>query len=349
MFHFSLKGGSRFGSLRAMLPSPRTDPAVVMLPFALKAMEALGADGAELLAACGIDPSMKSVSAPSLERFWARAEAAVGHSAVGLSLAEAMEPGARTSIVYLCMSSRTLKEGLLRLAEFMPLLTPHGTFRVRVDGPETSIEFGLGPPGHRHEDEFICMLILRLCRFVTAHDVRPLRVRFPHSAPADLTQHHRALGPQVAFGVRGAAAIVLRTADIVRPSVHADPELCAVHERYARERLGELQGVEVVRHVRQELRASLGRDPIDVDSVAARLGLSQRTLQRRLAEADASFAELLDNARKARALERIADVSTPLKQVAAATGFSGAAALSRAFKRWTGSTPSQYRRDLLAR
>jgi AraC-like DNA-binding protein len=97
-------------------------------------------------------------------------------------------------------------------------------------------------------------------------------------------------------------------------------------------------GFSVARAIRRQLPKVA-----DLAEVARSLNLSERTLRRQLATTGLSFRQLLDEGRKARALDLMATGNRPISELAAATGFSDARAFSRAFRRWTGGPPSQVR------
>lgn len=100
----------------------------------------------------------------------------------------------------------------------------------------------------------------------------------------------------------------------------------------------------VRREVERQLEPLLAEGPVGIDAVARALGLSRQTLYRRLRAEGTSFAEVLDMLRRRLALKLIRDEGVAVKEAAWRLGFSDPAAFSRAFKRWTGRSPSEMRR-----
>jgi len=96
--------------------------------------------------------------------------------------------------------------------------------------------------------------------------------------------------------------------------------------------------------IRSVIRGELGKSPPTVSDVAERLGISRRTLQRRLADEDCSYSQLLGSIRSERARRLLSKTNRPLYEIATSLGYSDAGSLSRAFQRWTGTTPSKFRR-----
>ena len=98
------------------------------------------------------------------------------------------------------------------------------------------------------------------------------------------------------------------------------------------------------RQVEQHLEPLLAGGEIGIDAAARALGLSRQTLYRRLREEGSTFEEVLDALRRRLALKLIQSEGVPVKEAAWRLGFSDPAAFSRAFKRWTGRSPSEMRR-----
>ena len=99
---------------------------------------------------------------------------------------------------------------------------------------------------------------------------------------------------------------------------------------------------DLVRAVRTALAGDPTQGPISLDAVARRLGMSDRSLQRRLAEKGTSFAKMADDELHQRALHQMTEPGARASDVAYALGFSEASAFTRAFRRWTGTSPTEY-------
>ena len=104
------------------------------------------------------------------------------------------------------------------------------------------------------------------------------------------------------------------------------------------------QGSAFRREVEGRIEPLLASGPVRIDRVAGDLGYSRQTLYRRLKAEGVTFEELLDGLRRRLAIKFVRDQGLPVKEAAWRLGFSDPAAFSRAFKRWTGSSPSAYRR-----
>lgn len=174
---------------------------------------------------------------------------------------------------------------------------------------------------------------------------RPLRIDLAYPAPVHAEDYDRVFHCPVRFS-RTECAFVFDPALFARPLVTADPighrqllEFLAFNRARTRE------AAEVIESVERVLRSKLGGRHA-IPDIARELGMSERTLRRRLAESSVSFQSLLDGLKKNRALELLANPELSVEQIAVAVGFTDPHNFRRAFRRWTGSTPSVLRSDM---
>ena len=178
-------------------------------------------------------------------------------------------------------------------------------------------------------------------------DFRPLRVDLAFPAPPHASDYARIFNCEIRFG-QFENAFVCATSWYGMPLATADP---LTHRQllefmaFSRQRVDAAD--DMIESVERVLRRNLA-EPQHIASVAQSLGLSERTLRRRLAESGVSFQSLIDGLRKARALELLANRAMPVAEVAYAVGFSDPHNFRRAFKRWTGSTPGLVREEITA-
>lgn len=308
----------------------------------------LGADA--LLRAAGIardafgDPDAR-LTGEQADALWRAAYEASRDPHLALRAAEATPFGAYRVIDYLGVTGATVGEGLRRVAAWFPLVDPRGRLRV-VDEPKgVAIVFtaagggGLPAPA----EEYTLGVIWSRARHAAASEPRLAEVRFSFARPADVREHSRAFGIEPRFGAP-AAALVFRRASWDGPTRMNDPALFELLDRHARALAEGAPGTdELAPSVRTAIAADLpGREPT-IAAVARRLGTSARTLQRRLAVAGTSFARLVDEVRRARAEAFLHAGDVSVAEVSWLVGFSEQSAFTRAFRRWTGTSPSEFR------
>lgn len=199
----------------------------------------------------------------------------------------------------------------------------------------------------------------RLCRFVTevnaativalARDIvdpgyRPAYVRFVFPRPAGGIDYHALFGCDVLFD-QPANEIAVPAEWLERPTRRADRatfgvvgEMC---DRLLRDERASRDGV--VGDLQRMMVDSGGRFP-SIEEAAQRLAMSPRTLRRKLAAADASYAQMLGEARAALARTYLKDSMLTVEDIAERVGYSDASNFRHAFVRWTGMTPTRYRR-----
>jgi AraC-like DNA-binding protein len=313
---------------------------------------AAGIDAAALVARLGLPPVGRDpdarVPATVARALWEELPAACGDPAFGLNLAAAVPDAALGVVAYLVLHAPTLGQGFAAAVRHAGLLQDVAVCSVEPGaGPgarlfaQTPHPRGLVPP--RHAVEFAFARVVHMARRSTGHPVRPTAVRFAFARPADTRPHEALFRAPLTFD-HPRNELELDAATLRLPQREADPWLRDLIERHARA-LGERlrPAGEFAARVSAELNRAIQAGAIDLASVAQALSIGERTLQRRLTGEGVSFRALVDEARRHLACQYLA-VGMNLADIALVLGFSEQAAFQRAFVRWTGTTPGQFRR-----
>lgn len=166
-------------------------------------------------------------------------------------------------------------------------------------------------------------------------------VSFRHAAPASSSAHVAFFRAPVTFGAPADRLLFpVRVLDL--PLRTSAPELAQMLESRLDVIDERANGDPIVRRARKLVLDALGRDAVTIDSVAARLAMSRRSLQRRLSERGVSFRDLVDDVRRARAQQLLEEQRLRTSEIAAALGFGDTGAFFRAFRRWTGVSPRSH-------
>ena len=269
-----------------------------------------------------------------------------GDQAFGMHLGESIDPRVFDVLGYAAINSATVGEAFARVARYHSIWTDGAQLDLETANSTASVIYRYVDPhlGEcRQDTEMTLTAFAALGRLITTTEWAPLEVRFAHVAPRDATEHARVFRSAARFHA-GVNELVLDRATLALPIAKADPGLCAVLDRHAAELLARYPRQDLlVDQVRTLLRKELlGGDPA-LERIAAQLGMSARTLQRRLREQRTSHHELLDQMRKDLAIRYLNEPAMALCEMAYLLGFSERSAFHRAFKRWTGTTPSQFR------
>jgi AraC-like DNA-binding protein len=139
--------------------------------------------------------------------------------------------------------------------------------------------------------------------------------------------------------------LTLHRRDLDRPFISYNKELLEILTPVLDRSLDEQCSRSIPKMVKWILKRGLTRGHLDVRAVASELGMSDRTLQRRLTEEGTTFKQLLNQVRHEQALEYLADPTLDIKEVAFLIGYEDQNSFYRAFRLWEGKTPSNWRSD----
>ena len=269
---------------------------------------------------------------------WAEAIRWSGDPMLALQIADATPAGAFGIVEYVCRSSPTLRDALAQWIRYLGILDDAVEVAL-VDLDEEQGQVSLrvvteseAPAPASHE---LCFaLVARHARTMLAGWFHVTEVRFTHRvSEANAARYREHFDAPVRFGAESTElvlpasllAILLPAAEEKRSRKPADPP--------------------VTDQVRRALRTALSNDDAQIDTVAKRLGMTGRSLQRRLKDEDTSFQNLRDEVRRDLA-DRYLGLGMSFAEISFLLGFSEPSAFFRAFKRWTGLTPMERRASL---
>jgi AraC-like DNA-binding protein len=311
-----------------------------------------GAESEPLLARAGIaslpnDP-LGRVPLDAVVRLWRASADLTGDMAFGLHMGQSIEPTSFNVVAYTLVSSTTLREAFVHLQRFQRLVSDGARLQLVEQNGQAWVVYH--PMQERlsfapMQTEAVLTCAVRLLRWIMGAAFTPERVCVTHAAISPPAVYQIVLGCAVEFlSPFNGIGLPPEWLDSLLPA--RNPELCRLHESLARQHLASLeQSASFKTRVDAVLRQMLAQGMVHKEPVATLLGLSARTLQLRLSQEGTSFAATLDAVRHAMALEYLDDPMLSLGQIAVLRHFSDASAFYRAFKRWTGRVPGEYRRD----
>jgi AraC-like DNA-binding protein len=287
------------------------------------------------------------VPARQLYDLWDEVRSRSGLPGWGLRVAE-LDRGRDVGEVGVAVrAAGTLGDALVQHSRLLRLWTMSVGTSLMVRGRHAFYELQCPYPDLLHPEnveyllaDFVWLLDLR------ARGARstPAVVHVRHRAPEDLSFHDRILGLDVRFDA-GRDGLAFGSAALVEPTEGTDPEREAEGRRIADEALSAHTPHEtLLRRVEAVIAEELSHGPPRIDLVAERLGVHPKTLSRRLAAHGVSYVDALDGVRRALSYRYLASPLS-LEQVAYLLGYSEAAAFTRAFRRWTGTSPGAYRQQ----
>jgi AraC-like DNA-binding protein len=323
----------------------------------LDALARYGVDGRDACHAAGIDPD--AIADPDARlgfaqvvRLYEAGSRLSRDAAFGLHVGECSHPAMFDVVGYITMNSPTVGAALQSLERYQRVWTDGSTLHLEVTGRQARIEYSYniaapGPEGRRHDCEATLSIVTRGLRAIAQEDWCPEAVAFEHGAPADMAEHVRVFRAPIRFGQR-ANALVLDAAMLDRRIPQADPALRAVLDRHADALLAVVPPAgrlsDRVRHVLG--RALRGGVP-GLAAVARELGMSARTLQRRLSDEGTSHQILIEEMRRELSIRYLQQPDMSISDVAYLLGFAEPSTFHRAFRKWTGVTPGDFKKKAL--
>lgn len=322
-----------------------TDDAALLRPV-IEALRASGVDPAPVLAQLGLPAEglpqgrfPHSAQAP----FWQACAEACGEEHVGLHLVEHLAPYHGLLLEYLFLSSPTFGEGLRHALRYARLLSDTLTASLEVCEDQAVLIMSTTPGLTRHFPEMLAGAAIRLFSALTEGQFRPLEVQLMHGEGAPAERYVDVYGCPARLGAPR-HALVFDAAVLERPSRHAAPDLLRMHESLARRQLHEVERLDLVRQVRELIGELLLDGGPTLEQVAARLNMPTRRLRERLSLAGVRFNDLVTDYRCRLAKELLLKTDERIEVIVERTGFSEPSTFYRAFKRWVGETPVEFRR-----
>ena len=317
--------------------------------FVLRALEQIGFESVELCKAVGIEPELLLDPEARIPRdvsgmIWREVTDLSNDPYLALHAAKALDAGPNNLLAHLGMSCRNLHQALTFGAQYQRLVA-HGEVLTLGESDE-HLHLRLNRIGGyleitRHEIEFMAALVLKFCSVPLGETLVPDEVRFKHPAPeADIGEYERVLGGPVRFSCEQDEVVVSKRIAF-RKSPNYNAHVVAQLERLVADRVRELQSTEIRPEVTARVTLALPKGSPDLDEIAAVLHMSKRTLQRRLADEGVSFRDVVEDARRSTALEALSD-GLSVVETARKIGFSDVRPFKRAFRRWTGMTPTEF-------
>ena len=284
------------------------------------------------------------ISVDVMTRAWIDVPRASDDPDFGLHAAESMPTGLYGVLEYATISSPTLQVALERVARYYRIVGAMSEVSFVRDGEHSKIVFRsvvAAPEELRHYSEHFLALIPARTRLITAAQVTPITVAFPHATPKRTEEHQRLFRAPVYFS-QPRSELTYRTADLAVPLSTFNPDFLRLFEREEAQ-LASMDNGSVAQRLRNVLPGTLRQGDASVRALSRKLGLSTRTLQRKLQDEGVSFTDLVDQVRAEEARRYVSESKMSLGEIAFVLGFSQPSAFFRAFKRWTGATPTEFR------
>jgi AraC-like DNA-binding protein len=250
-------------------------------------------------------------------------------------------------LYYVWNSSKLLGDSLGRAGRYSSIVNEAVSVRVRSDGKDlalTTTYAGISRLSDRHQIEFWVTSLVRICRQVTNRHLRPSRIGFVHRRKDGAPALEKFLGCDVTFGAASDEVAFPGTVKQM-PVVSADPYLNKLLIKYCEEARSHRKAGRLPFRVAVEnaIAPLLPHGRARADEIAHQLGMSLRTLERRLGSEGLTFTGILSELRVNLAKRYLLEEDLAISKIAWLLGYQDVTAFTHAFKRSTGKSPRQAR------
>lgn len=325
--------------------SKKTSDAGIFLWMVYQTMQKMNLDAAAIFASVHLpdQPPDKFVRRDNStqQRFWHAAETISQDQDIGLHVG-ANVPAFRGQVIeYLFLSSPTFGEGLKRTIRYQALLTDAMSFKLEINTETVSIS-GLNHPV-RHYLECAIGILINFFKYMSEDGFTPTEICLPYQEGAHQTEYKKIWDCYVRLGqIEGCICFDAKILNY--PSPAYEPELLKIHEHHAASQLDLLHKHQLIDEIEKLLASDLLESgAFDQNIVAQHLNCSTRSLRADLQQLNTTYEKVIAQYRERLARRLLSHTHESIDQIVYLTGFSEPSAFSRAFKRWTGETPSAYR------
>ncbi len=272
---------------------------------------------------------------------------ASGNPLITLSLGEATQPRLLGSIGFLMATAATLEQAYQSLIDYLPLLIEGAVLEMQPTPEGSLLTLELNQNDPRAIEYFLACLV-NWPRWLTGRQVPAHAVRLALPAPDNIQPYQQFFAAEVEFGAPR-HQVLLNSEYLGLSCLDANGEMHQLHREFADSLLSKSnqQGA-LIAQTRNLIRQQLaeGGSAVRREEVAATLGLSLRTLQRKLGVLGTNFQDLYDQTRRDLCLQLIQRGQLSFGEITFQLGFANQSAFQKAFKRWMGVAPSQYRKQI---
>lgn len=281
-----------------------------------------------------------------ITRLWRAAAHLSQDPSFGLKAGSQVGPASFNVVSFIVQSAPTLRQALTVVQKYQRLISDGGRIQL-LPGPQASWvvyhprqgDLAFSP----HQIEAVLAAVFSFARWLAPQGLQARGVCFSHAPLGPLPFYRQVFGCPLEFE-QAYNGILLDNAVLDQPLPQANAQLAQLHAQHAETQLRALSEPAPMHVLLTQWLAHHWGPPVpNRADAAAAMGLTEKTLSRRLQAQGTTYADLIDDMRRHMALQRVAQADWPLKDIAEQLGYASLAPFYRAFDRWTGLTPGQYR------
>lgn len=312
-------------------------------------LEASGYDPEPLFIKAGITPSLREnpgarISLNALGSLWSQAIETLDDPCFGIKMSYYWHPSFMGALGYAWLVSTTLRTAFNRAERFVHAVSEGLNLSLSETGRgfKVTIQATDKVVSYPQQYDVVLAVLIRISRINFGDELKAVEITFQHTMSdchEVFTDYFRS--PLVYDADEYSMTFTIGDIDTRLPT--ANKELALMHDEVLMKYLVKIKKGDLVQQVQSLMIDQLPSGKVTDQMIARELHLSERTLQRKLRDKGTSFRQVLEGVRKMVAMQYIRNTRTSMTEIAFLLGFSEQSAFSRAFKKWTGKSPVQYR------
>lgn len=329
-------------------------PATTIASYTLAikmALEANGYDASDIFEAAGLekvpgqDP-MKRLTTAQVAALFRESVRRSGNPAFGLTVARFLHPSSTHALGYALLASSSLRDACERLVYYFRIASSQGVYRIEENEDQFRLILEVTAEGVAFETiDAWCAFIVRVFQMIYRPDFAPLSVKLTRPRIEGYEDAYtRSFRVPVSFDAPY-CEICIDPSVVDLPLLGGNREIASEHDKILQSYIAALDMEDIVNRVKKIILRNLASENCTKQHVAAELAMSPSSLQQKLATRDTNFQELLNQVRKSLALDYMEQSRISITEMGFLLGFNDTSSFTRAFRRWTGKSPREYRRE----
>jgi AraC-like DNA-binding protein len=268
-----------------------------------------------------------------------------GDPNLGLMMGSQADPTYVGALGYATSNAPTLKDALNILSEYIVIYSHFSEINWNIVDEFIEISYHIVDPtilAKRQDAEFAIAIIYRIMTISAGETLSLHKVEFEHKKPTSVELHHKIFNCAIKFS-QPVSKLVFNKEILTIQLTGADSRLFSILMAHLKNQKKLREPVELHTQLSNLIAAQLNFGDVSIQHISKLMGVSIRTLQRRLSDNNLDYSLLLNNIRHQLALNYIKDTNLSVLQISEKVGYQETSSFSRAFKRWTAVTPKEYR------
>jgi AraC-like DNA-binding protein len=315
-----------------------------------KVIESYDLDPEPFFRKARIDPRLMNdpqarFSLPAIDSIYNELYETVKDPCMGLKLASLWHPSHLSSLGYAWLASSSLYTALKRLSRYVKII--NDAISVQLEDNEENLIITITSDDRaipaNHVADSTSAILVSMCRVNYGKELNPVSVSFKHSVTDCSGEYFSFFRCPVEFDAEE-NQIVFTNEAVRKHLTSSNPQLAHINDQVMINYLAKMDKDDIIQQVKVAIIDQLPSGNVTDDSISEAVYTSKRTLQRKLNEQGTTFKTILTEVRKDLACKYIYDRKLTLTEISFMLGFSEMSSFSRAFKRWTGESPKEFRK-----